>query len=134
MITFRQIIITCYNGIRFLANNSTILQKSTISENLRYITQEGNRQMIPPFRLFERQLFVTLILLFENNQNSFSCAPHGGSFWCARILVYLNFAQKLTTSTHAFLERKHPLNNSNPYCVLSPERLSAHGLHTKIIS
>ena len=113
------------------------IAKSTISESVRTLTREENKkpkQMTRPFCLFERYLFVTLILLFKISQNSFSCASNGGSLWSG---IYLNFGQKLTALTHAFLERRHPMGNLNPFYVLSTEtshkKLSAHGLNMTII-
>ena len=105
--------------LRFFLKSAQNCKKCTFLDNLRTITQEGNmetRQMTSFFHLrFLLQLFVTFIFVFENSQNSFSCAPPFSPFWSVK---YLNF--------------RHPEVTKNPYYVLPPERsqkkVSAHGL------
>ena len=75
------------------------------------------------YLLFQFQLFVTFVFIFENSQNSivkFSCGPPLGLFCSVK---YLNFEQKLLirTAHQIFRETRHPEVTKNPYYVLSPK-------------
>ena len=63
----------------FLLRSAQSCKKCTFLGKWRTITQKGNMktwQMTPFFHLlFLLKLFVTSIFVFENSQNSFSCAP-----------------------------------------------------------
>ena len=80
-------------------------------------------------------MFVTFILIIENNQYSFSCGPSFGPFWSVK---YLNFEQSLPiwTAHHTFLEIEHPEVTKKPYYILflegSQKKVSVHGLHVII--
>ena len=96
---FRCIYVNYFNKLRFFAEVSKKLQKCTFLDNLRTITQEGNketRQMTPFFSSNFSDLTVCNIHFWiENTQNSFSC---GSSFGPFRSVKYLNFRPKATNS------------------------------------
>ena len=78
----RCVYINCFNRPRFPAEVSTKLQKCTFLDNLRTITQDGNKKLEkwPIFSSTFSNLFVIFISEFENTQNSFSRCFLGGSF------------------------------------------------------
>ena len=78
-------------------------------------------------------LFVTFIVVFENNQNSFSCGPTFCPFWSVK---YLNFGQKLPirTAHYRFLESRHPEVFKNLYYVLSNEGSQRKGISSWTIN
>ena len=92
MRTFRCIYVNYFNRLRVLTKISTKLQKCTFLDNLRTITQEANmetRQIIHFLHLiFPLCLFVTLVFVFENSQNSFSYDPTFGPFWSVKYLYF----------------------------------------------
>ena len=66
---FRCKYVNCFNRLRFLADVSTKLRKSTFLDNLRTISQEGNmetRQMTPFFSSTFSDLTVSNIHSFLN--------------------------------------------------------------------
>ena len=71
-----------------------------------------------------QKLFLTLIFIFENDQNSFSPPPPLpiSPLWSI-VVKYFNFEQKLPIGTvhHIFLESRHPEVTKNSYYVLYPK-------------
>ena len=78
------------------------------------------RQTTPFFSSTLCALFITVIFVFENTQNSFPCGPSFGPFLSVKCC---NFGQKLPirTAHHTFLESRHPEITKIPYYVLFPE-------------
>ena len=79
---------------------------------------KGNQPNNPIFLSTFSTLFVLFIFEFETTQNSISCCPLFGLFWCIK---YLNFWPKATVQTahYTFLESRNPEVTKNLYYVLS---------------
>ena len=78
MRTFRCIYTTCFNRLRFLAENNTKLQKMKFFRQFKdhnLARKHGSQTNGPVFSSSFSAPFVTFIFVFENNQNLFSCAP-----------------------------------------------------------
>ena len=107
--TFRNIYVNCFKKLWFYAEGSTKFLKMHFFGQLKDRKsgrKHGNwaNDLFP--LLFPLQLFVTLIFVFENSQNSFSSGLPFGPFWSAK---YHNFGQKLPIwrNHFTFLESRH---------------------------
>ena len=73
---FQMKYVNCFNRLRFLAEVSTNLLKIHFSRQIKGLElrkETWNLDKWPHFSSTFSTLFVTLIFVFENSQNSFSC-------------------------------------------------------------
>ena len=115
--------VNCFKRLRFLAEVSTKLYKIHFSRQIIGHNSERKLKNQTNDLIFSSTfstLFVILIFVFENSQNSFSCGRPFDPFWFVK---FRNFQQKLPIWTihHTFIESKHPEVARNPCYVLSPE-------------
>ena len=130
MRTFTCIHVNRLNGLRFLADVCTKLQKCTIFGNLRTITQEETWKLDKWFHLSSTLWVLTFknipICIWRKSKFIFIWSL----LWFILIWKILDFWTKATDSNshHTFLESRHPEDTRELYAALSLRKAENHNL------
>ena len=115
-----------FNRLTFLAEVITKLQKMHLFRQFKDHNSGSKHENLTNDPIFLSAFFDLTVCNFfsefESTQNSFSCGPPFGSSWSVK---YLNFWPRATdsdSSSHFFLETRHPEVTKNLYYVLSTQR------------